>query len=514
MKLFKAMATVGGFTLLSRIAGFIRDILTAALLGAGPIADAFFVALKLPNFFRRITAEGAFSVSFVPMFSSEKETNGEKEALSFADESFAIMVALLIPFVVTMVILMPWLVYIIAPGFSGETVRYDLAVELSRITFPYILMMSLAALIGGVLNSYGRFAPFAAAPVFFNFCLILSMIFLTPHVATVGHALAYGVFFAGITQFLFMFYCLRKTGLKIKFKRPVFTERIKQLFKRMAPGVVSAGVVQINLFIDLILASLLPAGAISYLYYADRLYQLPLSVIGIAIGTALLPMLSKALAGKKTREAEKLFSHSIELGLTLSLPAAVALIIIPEPIMGVLFHRGAFDAVATLSSANALMAYALGLPAFVMVKIYSTALFAEKDTKTPVKFAIIGAITNTILGLLFIIPLQHVGIALATTIAAWLNCFLISRKVKQKGSFIISTDSKKRLFRIMISAVLMGGIIYGIEYLLHDSFYQAGLNSVTSLILLVFGGGISYIALLHLTGGFKLHQLKTFFVKS
>lgn len=498
MKLFKAMATIGGLTFLSRIAGFIRDVLTAAILGAGPVADAFFVALKLPNFFRRISAEGAFSASFVPMFSSEAEKQGKEEALKFAAEAQSMMLSIITPFTILMILVMPWVIYGIAPGFTDDGVRYDLAVTLSRVTFPYILTMSLVALMGGVLNSFNKFAPFAIVPVLFNLCLILALVFLSPILETPGHAMAWGVAAAGIAQLLFMIYAVRRAGLKIRIQRPRMTPRIKKLFKLMGPGIIGAGVVQINLFVDMVLASTLPTGAISYLYYADRLYQLPLSIIGIAIGTALLPMLSRSLSANRQEESSSLMSQSIEMGLMLALPAAVALFVIPAPILQVLFERGEFNNTATLASAYALMAYAVGLPAFVLIKIFSTAYFANKDTKTPVKFVMIGAVINIVLGIILIFPFAHIGIAMATAIAAWVNFTLLYLGMKQK----IELKTKAIGF-IILSACVMGAVLYGIlTYCISDIGF-------VSLSLLIASGGFTYAAMLFVFKVITPAKLKT-----
>ena len=338
MKLVKAMATVGGLTFASRIAGFLRDVLTAAFLGAGPISDAFFVALKLPNLFRRVTAEGAFSVSFVPIYSKTIEEDGEGAGDRFASNSFSIMVIALSLFTVLFMMAVPWVIELIAPGFKNDPERFPLSIELSRITFPYLLLVSLVALFGGVLNAHNRFAPFAAAPVIFNLVIVAALLFATPHLPTAGHAMAWGISISGVIQLAFMWFYVRRHKIHIRFKIPEFTPRIKRLFKLMGPGVLGAGVMHINLFADMIIASLLQPGAISYLYYADRLNQLPLGVVGIAIGTALLPMLSRSLASGQQEESNDLFNRSLEYCFLLALPAAAALAIVPHRLITGLFE--------------------------------------------------------------------------------------------------------------------------------------------------------------------------------
>ena len=514
MKLIKAVTTIGGFTLLSRIAGFIRDILTAAFLGAGPIADAFFVALKLPNFFRRITAEGAFSIAFVPMFTKEMAQKDQKSAIAFAREAQSMLITVLTPFTLLMILAMPYVIACIAPGFGqdgDDTQRFDLAVSLSRITFPYILTMSLVAMAGGILNAINRFAPFAAVPVIFNLCLIFALAFSQQLNTHAGYALAWGVFAAGILQFVFMMWSLKKSGLRVKLQMPKLTPRIKKLFKLMVPSIIGAGVVQINLFVDMILASTLPAGAISYLYYADRLYQLPLSVIGIAIGTALLPMLSKAIGKNDAQNAQTLFSQSLQFGLMLALPAAVALSIIAAPIMNVLFQRGAFDVVSMMQSSQALFAYALGLPAFILIKSFSMVFFAHEDTRTPVKYAIIGTVLNIILGIILIVPLQHVGIALATSIAAWVNCALLGFAVLvQKKTFIIPRKLCLHIGLFIVSASIMGCILYVTLGLMtaHGFYDWLLIQRIMGLGALVTLGLLSYFGLLFLMRALKMSEIR------
>ena len=414
------MATVAGLTGLSRVFGFIRDILTAAILGAGPVADAFFVALKLPNFFRRVTAEGAFSVAFVPLYSEKLEKESREEADAFASNAFMVMLLILAGFTCLALAGMPYILHVLAPGFVGDDLRFDLAVELSRITFPYLLLMSLTALLGGVLNALNRFAPFAVAPVLFNLCLIGALL-TSGAFETVGHALSYGVLFAGALQLVWLLIAAKRAKVNLKFKKPVFNTDIKKVFKLMGPGVIGAGVMHINLFADMVIASFLGTGAISYLYYADRLNQLPLGVVGIAVGTALLPMLSSALAKGDVEEGRGLFNRALEMCLLLALPAAAALFVIPELLIHVLFERGAFEAEDTSVTAMVLRCYAIGLPAYIAIKVFSTAHWARQDTMTPVKISVVATILNIALSLILIQFMGVAGIALATGLTGWLQ---------------------------------------------------------------------------------------------
>jgi putative peptidoglycan lipid II flippase len=507
MNLVKAMATVGGLTGISRIAGFIRDILTASILGAGPVADAFFVALKLPNFFRRVTAEGAFSVSFVPVYSESLETEGRKTADDFALNIFHLMFFWLGGFTLLALWAMPWIIYGIAPGFRGDELRFDLAIDLARITFPYLLLMSLTALLGGVLNALDKFAPFAIAPVLFNLSLIGALIF-NKLFETAGHAMAWGVFVAGILQFLYLFFSVRKAGLKYHFKRPTLTLKTRKVLRLMGPGVIGAGVVHINLFADLIIASFLPAGAISYLYYADRLNQLPLGVVGIAVGTALLPMLSKALSRGDTQESQKLFSRALEACLMLALPAAAAMVIIPDILISALFERGAFDAVDSAQTARVLMCYALGLPAYVAVKVFSTAHWSRQDTKTPVKISIVATLMNIGLSLAFIQFIGVAGIALATGLTGWVQFFAHIQSLRDHPAVGYTSAFKRNITKICLSVALMAGALFGTKTLLRSAF---DFHVIIDLIILVVMGMVSYFTLLFMSGVLNRQTLQKWF---
>jgi putative peptidoglycan lipid II flippase len=461
MKLAKAMATVAGLTGLSRLFGFIRDILTAAVLGAGPIADAFFVALKLPNLFRRITAEGAFSVAFVPLYSEAVEKDGRAAADEFASNAIMVMLSILSVVVLVGLMVMPYVIAAIAPGFSGDAVRFDTAVELSRVTFPYLLLMSLTALLGGVLNALNRFAPFAFAPVLFNVCLIAALL-LSGYAQSAGHALAWGVLAAGVAQLVWLIVAARRAGVHLRFRRPRMSGDIKKVFRLMGPGVVGAGVMHINLFADMMIASFLGAGSISYLYYADRLNQLPLGIVGIAVGTALLPMLSKAVAGADKGKASDLFNRAMEYCFLLALPAALALGVFAELIVSVLFERGAFEAADTRMTSMVLMAYVLGLPAFIAIKVFSTVHWAHQDTKTPVKIAVIVTVVNIVMSLVLIQFVGVAGIALATGLTGWLSFGLHMRALKGRDGFGFDARFKAAFVKIVAASLGMVGVCYGV----------------------------------------------------
>lgn len=511
LKLVKAMATVAGLTGLSRIAGFARDILTASMLGAGPVADAFFVALKLPNLFRRVTAEGAFSVSFVPLYSQTLETEGEDKAASFANNTFSVMLWTLLVFTLLAVMLMPFIIYVIAPGFMGDITRYSMAVDMARITFPYLLMMSLAALMGGMLNAHERFAPFAAAPILFNLSLIAfllaSGLFKTP-----GHAMSWGVFVAGILQCALLWHFLKKANLAIAYLVPNFKDaKIRKLFKLMGPGVIGAGVMHINLFADLIIASFLATGSISFLYYADRLNQLPLGMVGIAVGTALLPMLSKAIAGGDRENARYLFNRALEICMLLAVPSALGLFMVAYPIIVTLFQHGEFTFQSARMTALVLASYAVGMPAYVAVKVLSTAFWAQQDTVTPVKAAVVSTVFNIVAALTLItfFKVGVMGIAVATAMAGWLQLALLwlglrrNEEARPDGRFVVS------MIKIIFCCALMAAYVHFLGQKLYPYYLEDGLfDQIMGLIFIIGGGALIYAAGVIVTGVVKPGDLK------
>lgn len=513
MKLLKAMATVAGLTGLSRIAGFIRDIMTASLLGAGPMADAFFVALKLPNFFRRITAEGAFSVSFVPIYSGELEREGRESADRFANKTFSLMLAGLSVFTLLAIIFMPIVIDLIAPGFDDGSNRYEMAVSFSRITFPYLLLMSLTSLLGGVLNAHDRFAPFAIAPCLFNVGMIVALL-MADSFPSPGYALSWGVAAAGVMQLILLWYAARRIiNFRVKIVRPQFTPRIKRLFKLMGPGVIGASVVQINLFADMIIGSFLPAGSISYLYYADRLNQLPLSTVGIAVGTALLPMLTRAVAGGRIEEARDLFNRALEVTLFLGLPAALALLMLAHPIVKILFEHGEFTAEATRATAFVLQGYVIGLPAYIGVKVFSTAFWSKEDTLTPVKISVFVTLGNIALALLLIKPLGVGGIALATGLIGWVHIVLLAIALRGNPVAVLDERFKRVMPRMVASALIMAAALYGLNLMVNGWINQGTVLKIAALMVLVGGGGIVYFTATFATGAMKLSELKKYLTR-
>jgi putative peptidoglycan lipid II flippase len=508
MALLRSIATVGGYTMMSRVLGFARDILIAAILGAGPVADAFFVAFKLPNFFRRLFAEGAFNAAFVPLFSGRLATEGQASARSFAMAVLSVMAVFLYLFVTALQIGMPWLMYLFAPGFVHEPEKFGLAVELARITFPYLLFISLVSLLGGILNSLGRFAAAAATPIILNIVLIAAILGATPFLPTPGHALAWGVAAAGVAQFLWLIVACHRAGMSLPLVRPRLSPGVRRLLRLMLPGAVGAGVVQINLLIDIVIASLLPTGAVSFLYYADRVNQLPLGVVGVAIGTALLPLLSRQLREGNGADAQYSMNRGIEVALLLTVPGAAALLVIAEPVIAVLFQRGAFDSATTVATAHALMAYAIGLPAYVLIKVLGPGFFAREDTATPVKIAIGCVCVNVVLNLLLIQVLAHVGIALATALAAWLNAMALASVLRRRGHHAMDARLRGRIARILMAAAGMALALWLARLALADALQGDQATRIAALAVLVAGGLAAYAALAVATGAAVPADLK------
>jgi len=485
--------SVGGLTLVSRILGFLRDILTAALLGAGPVADAFFVALRLPNHFRALFAEGAFSSAFVPLFSATLVQDGREGAKRFAKEVQAVLLLVLGVLTIVFIVIMPWFMLVFAPGFADEPEKFDLAVLFTRITFPYLLFMSLESLLAGVLNGVGRFAAAAAAPILLNVCLIVAMVAAAPLMPTVGHALAVGVFVAGLVQYLYVAWDAGKVGMMLGLVRPRLTAGVRRFLKLMGPAALGSGLTQINLFVDTLIASLLPTGAVSYLYYADRLNQLPLGVIGIAIGTVLLPEMARRIKGGDEAGAVESQNRAVEFTLVLTLPCAAAFLVSALPILSVLFQHGRFGPTDAAQSAATLQAYALGLPAFVVIRSLVSGFFARHDTATPVRVAAVAMLTNVALKVALMGPLAQVGLAVGTSVAAWVNASLLAWLLHRRGLFAADARLKRALPRMAVATVALGMALWLGQTALSPWLGAADLPlRVAGLALLVLLGVIVY----------------------
>ena len=472
MSLFKSVATFGGLTLVSRVTGFLRDMVLASYLGAGAVSDAFVVAFKLPNLFRSLFAEGAFTSAFVPLFSQKLVTEGKKRSIFFAAQAISVLVLFVGVFVLLFELLMPWVVEVLAPGFRSEPEKIELATQLCRITFPFLLLISVVSFQGGLLNSFEKFAAPASAPIILNLMMIFAVFLFVPFTPTPAHGFALGITTAGLLEVLWLRYFLRRLDIKIHpylhIKKILQNPEIKTLFKRIAPGVVGAGIYQINMAVDTILVSLVGTGAISWLYYANRLQQLPLGVIGAAISVALLPILSKYLKEQQIDEARRTQDKAVEYGLLLSLPAAVLLIVLAEPIVCLLFQHGKFLPEDAVKTAYAVIAYSVGLPCYVMTKALMPNFFARGDTITPVKYSAVVFITNLVFILLLMHAYGHVGIACATTVAAFVSLLQYVVGLKKRGYWQFSRQLVSKICRIAAVSFLTGAVVYGCRVLLND----------------------------------------------
>ena len=511
MSLLRSAATVGGLTLVSRILGFIRDQLIAFTLGTGFVAEAFFVAQRFPNLFRALFAEGAFNNAFVPLFAKKVEGEGEAKARDFAIDVFSVLLAWLLVFSATAMIAMPLVIYVIAPGFRAEGEIFDLTVNLTRICFPYLLFMSLTALQSGVLNSLSRFTAAAAAPILLNVVMIVSNVvawlLATGNTPETGYIFAWGVFASGVVQYALLAMACRRANMRLLPRLPRLTPDVKRLIALSIPGIVSGGVMQINLLIATMIATTIN-GAVAFLYYADRLYQLPLGVIGVAIGIVLLPDLSRKLRAGNEAGALHSQNRALELSMFLTLPSAIALMAIPAPIIHTVFEHGAFTRADTFAVAPALLAFAIGLPAFALTKVFQPSFFAREDTKTPMRFALISVAVNIAGSLILSRYMGHVGIALATSLAAWLNAALLVVTLSRRGLFLLDERSRRRFPRILISALVMGALLLTGQWLLRSNYAEnAGfLAAAWGLLLLVGGGIVSYFSLAHVTGAMRLGE--------
>ena len=513
MKLYRSFATVGAMTMVSRVLGFVRDILIASVLGTGLVADTFFVAFRFPNLFRRLFAEGAFNSAFVPLFSKKIEGEGAKAAREFANEALSALVAVLLLVTAIAEISMPWLMVVIAPGFTDSPEKFDLAILLTRIAFPYLLFVSVVALFSGMLNALHRFAVAAFAPVLLNIILIGVMAGVAwagfGNTPQAGEALTWGVAAGGVAQLVILVFWAKRVGIGLRLQRPRMTPGVRRLVTLGIPGVIAGGITQVNLLIGTIIASLQDS-AVSWLYYADRIYQLPLGLVGIAIGVVLLPDLSRKLRASDAKGALHSQNRSLELSLLLTLPAAVALIVMPFPIIQVLFERGAFSGTDTIATATALAAFAAGLPAFVLVKVFSPGFFAREDTKTPMRYAGVSVVVNIVGSLALFWVIGHVGIAIATSVAAWVNAGLLATTLVRRGHFSFDETFLRRLVPMLVSCLAMGAALWGASLALSGAFAPANgiALQVAALAGLVICGLAVYAAMAHVTGALRIGELR------
>lgn len=504
--------------MLSRVFGLVRDFLMARYLGAGMAADAFFIAFKLPNFFRRLFAEGAFSVAFVPLFSRAlgKEITPESQAAAeaFASRVLGWLLPVLIVLLIVMELAMVPVMLGLTGGFEGDATsgqKFDLVVELGRYTFPYLVLISLVSFYAGMLNAVGRFAAAAFSPVLLNILMITALLTFNETDVQSARYLAGAVSISGVAQLVLLFVSVKRAGLSVTLPRPRLTDDVRELLKVMAPAAIGAGVMQINLLADVVIAArLLPEGSVSWLFYADRLAQLPLGVIGIAAGTVLLPGISRLLAAGDSDGAQAQQNRALDFSMMLTIPAAAALAAIASPVIATIFERGAFVGTDTDATAAALFAYAFGLPAYVIQKTLTPGYFARSDTRTPVVYASISLAVNLILNLILIRYMAHVGLAVATAIAAWLNVALLYQGLHRQAYFKLDRQAIAGTARYVISsAVMISGLVWASDkwapYFAHDNLSRIGL--LAALVLL---GAMAYFAVLTAMGGLKVQQIRAF----
>ncbi len=483
--------TVGGYTLLSRLTGFARDIMLAAILGAGPMADAFFVALRLPNHFRAIFAEGAFNAAFVPAYA---HLHGQSQASAklFADRIFTLLFSAQLVLLVLALLFMPQVIAILAPGFSDDPARGKLAIELTRITFPYLLLITLVTLYGGMLNVMHRFATAAAAPIFLNLSMMATLA-LAAFFPSAGHAAAWGVLIAGILEFLLLAGDAARSGILPKFAPLKLDDDVRAFFRALGPATVGSMGTQVALFADTIIATFLPAGALSALYYADRLNQLPIGVIGIAIGTVLLPEMSRRLTSGDHAGAMASQRRAFDFTLLFSVPFVAAFLTIPDVIMRAMFARGAFSKADAAAAGATLAAYAVGLIPFVLIRSAVATFYARKDTATPVKAALTGVAVNVALKIALVGALAQVGLALATAVGAWINLLLVLAFAVRAGYLELDRALMRSLARFVVSGVILGAALWFAARFAAVYFAQmTAFRDETTLLLLAAVGAFVY----------------------
>jgi len=485
MNLIKSTGTFSFFTIISRLLGYVRDILIAVILGAGPLADAFFVAFRIPNTFRRLFSEGTFNAAFVPSYSAllKKKKNSE----NFANKIFNLLILGLFFLVIIIEILMPLFVLLIAPGFEIDSQKMELAITLTRITFPFLLFISLASFFSAILNSHNKFAIASAAPIILNILLIGVLLFGKILNDQLVYYLSYAVTISGILQFIFLYFFVKKYFLP-KFKLHIkIDQKVKLFFKKLLPSIFSSGVTQINILVGTIIASF-QASAVSYLYYADRVYQINLAIAGIAIGVVILPQLSKHVQNNKKEKIKLIQNKALELSLFLSIPAAIALLIASEEIISSLFGYGSFDKESAKNSAKALFYFGMGLPAFSLIKVFSTFFFARNNTKIPFYISLISVFLNIFISIIYFREIGFLIIPIATTISSWFNAIFLFIFLKKGNLFSFNLIFINRFIKILIASILMGIFFnYLIHFFNSKLIYEEIFKSMYLISIVVLG---------------------------
>jgi putative peptidoglycan lipid II flippase len=490
--MLRNISIVGGLTLLSRITGFLRDIVLAAVLGAGPVADAFFVALRLPNHFRAIFAEGAFNAAFVPAYARVRGVSGDNPAALFADRIFTLLLATQLVLLAVALVFTPWVVGLLAPGFNSDPARFTLAVDLTRITFPYLLLVSLVTLYGGILNALGRFASAAAAPILLNLSLIVALA-LAAFFPTAGHAAAWGVLVAGCLEVVLVAGDVWRRNALPTLRVPRLDLEVRLFLKRFGPATIGSAETQIALFADTIIASFLATGALSALYYADRLNQLPVGVIGIAAGTVLLPEMARRIAAGDEAGSRHAQNRAVELTLLLTMPCLVAFLLLPELLMQALFGRGAFTAANAGAAAATLAAYAVGLLPFVLMRSATVTFLARGDTVTPIKALFFAVVVNVALKILLMDRLAQVGLAIATSVGAWVNLGLLLWFARRQNLIGLDNRLRTSAWKLVVAALVLAVALFVAERLLARGLADwPTLRAELTLLVLVAIGTLVY----------------------
>jgi putative peptidoglycan lipid II flippase len=519
MSLVRNSITIGGLTLVSRVLGLVRDMLMARFVGAGLASDAFLIAWRLPNLFRALFAEGAFAAVFVPLF-NKKMTEAEREeadlglvvARKFASQVLSVLFPFLVIFTVIMMLAAGPIVWAMTGGFpDGGPEKFALARHLTIITFPYLGLISLVSLLGGILNSLNRFWVNAAAPILLNICMIIALVFFRGDSAVETAATqAVAVTVSGAMQLLWLMWACHRAGASLKLSFPKLTPDVKVMLALIAPAAIGQGAIQFNLLISTSLAArFLPEGSVSWLYYADRLNQLPLGLIGIAIGTAILPALSRQIAGADSKAASDTQNRAVELALFFAMPATVALIVSAMPIVHGVFEHGAFTPEDTLGTAAVLMAFSAGVPAYVFIKVLTPGFYARSDTKTPLRLALWSMLVNLIGNLILIWPLAHIGVGVATAISAWVNVALLWFTLRKRGHIQVDSRLRQKAWRIVLAAACMGVALWFGNALIEGQLGTGLWRRVAVLSVLVSAGGAVYALAILLLGAYRISELKT-----
>ncbi|MBU3079094.1 murein biosynthesis integral membrane protein MurJ [Sphingomonas quercus] len=521
MSLVRNTMTIGGLTLVSRILGFARDTLMARFVGAGFASDAFLIAWRLPNLFRALFAEGAFSAAFVPMFSrimgqeQRQGRDGLPAALRFADQVLSVLLPFLIIFTALMMLAAGPIVWAMTGGFpEGGTGdgggKLALAVEYTRITFPYLMLISLVSLLGGILNSVDRFWVNAAAPILLNICMIAGLLFFRGHSdVDTARTQAIAVTVSGAMQLGWLIWACRRAGVSLRLRAPRLSPDVKQLLKLIWPAALGAGAVQFNLLISTTLAArFLPQGSVSYLYYADRLNQLPLGMIGIGVGTAILPVLSRHIGSGDAAAANDTQNRAIELVLLLTLPAFAGLMFSSLPLIQGTLQYGVFTYSDAVASAAALTAFASGLPAYILIKVLVPGFYARADTRTPVRIALAAMAVNLVLNLVLVWPLAHVGLALSTSVAAWVNVGLLWWTLRRRGDLVLDARLRGRALRLIAATAVMAASLFLLNPAVAPLMRGHVLHRVLGLVALIGPAAAIYFGAAFLLGAFRVGELK------